>query len=232
MSADTQPRRRNCGFTLLEAIIAAAIAAAILGAAMHDTLYSAVGTEVVRSNLFVRVDNAIRRIATDFERGELDLPGAAGDTLAYQLPVDPDGDGSFLDASGAIQWGILDNGVPIAGGKATLRFVADDVLDEEALSVDLNGDGDKKDRFDHGHLERVLPDGSIERLTGAWILQPNGNHGADLDNDGLADPIFSLDTSGQKTLANVSLTIAVPLAGRNWMVERVAKTFLCQNDKP
>jgi hypothetical protein len=24
----------------------------------------------------------------------------------------------------------------------------------------------------------------------------------------------------------------VPLAGRNWMVERVAKTFLCQNDKP
>jgi hypothetical protein len=230
MSAERGRDRRAAGFTLIEAIIAAAIAAAILGALMQKTIDSGVGTEVVRANLFVRVDNAIRRIAGDFERGELDPPAATGDSLAYQLPIDPDGDGSFLDANGAVQWGIVSGGVPLSGGRATLQFVADASVDEALLAVDLNGDGDKKDRFDQGHLERRLPDGTVETLTGPWILQPTGSHGGDLDGDGRADPIFSLDTSSQKTLAHVALTVAIALAGKSWMVERVDKTFLCQND--
>src|SRR5262249_7843218 len=149
------------------------------------------GAASVRSNYFSRVDRALRAIATDFERGRLDPPGATGDSLSYQLPLEPAQDAARDAEPGATGWGIAATGAPVRGGKATLRFVCDAVLEEGSLGVDLNGDGDQRDRFEQGHLEQLLPDGGIEQLTGAWILQPADDHGADLDGDGRLDPLFS-----------------------------------------
>jgi len=220
----------SSGFALIEVIGAALLLVAVLAAAMHSSMDAASGDEVVRAGLFVRVDNALARISGDFERGDLDPIPAAGDSVAYQMPVDPDGDGSMLDADGQVQWGTEQDGVAVAGAKVTIRFVADRVLSEPALAFDLNRDGDTTDLFDLGHLERVLPDGSIIPLTGTWILQPNLNHGADIDGDGVADPIFSSDATGLKTIAALDVTLAVELTQQKWIVQRTRKTILCQND--
>jgi hypothetical protein len=228
------------GSTLLEVIVAAVILAAIIATAVHPAIDQAAGTEVVRSSLFVRVDDATQRILGEIEPGEIDTPPATGDSLSWQVPIDPDGDGSCLDADGAIQWGMRKNGVAVAGARATVRFVIDRVLDEAKLAYDLNGDGDQKDRFDQGHLERQAPDGTIERLTGSWLLQPTGNHGGDLDGDGVADPIFALaqvadpslppGSAGAKTIASLDLTVAIRLTNRSWVVSQIRRTILCQND--
>lgn len=229
MSADRV--RRRAGFSLVNAAIAAAVAATVLGAAVvRQAVRSGGGSEVVRSNLFARLDRTLRSIAADFERADLDPPSATGDSLSYQLPIERGAARS--DTHAPTEWGIVANGVPISGGRATLRFVADSQLDEAALSVDLNGDGDQRDRFELGHLERLLPDGTIEQLTGSWILQPAGDHGNDVDGDGKVDPIFALDGSGSATIARLSLVVAVPTGSGGFLVERIDRSFACPNDRP
>lgn len=222
--------RRRAGFSLVEALIVGAVVALMLGAAVvREAVRSDGGSAVVRSNLFARLDRALRSLAADFERADLDAPGEKGDTLSYQLPIPLAG---ARDARGPTEWGVVVNGVPVKGGRATLRFVADSVLDEARLAIDLNGDGDQRDQFEQGHLERLLPDGTIEQLTGSWILLPAGDHGGDVDGDGKADPIFTVDVTGSATIARISLYVAVPTAGGSFLVERVDRSFACPNDRP
>jgi len=136
--------------------------------------------------------------------------------------------------AGDLERGDLDP-IPAAGdsitiARTTIRFVTDRTISEAAQGVDLNGDGDRKDRFDLGHLEADRPDGTKEPLTGAWLLQPALNHGGDLDGDGVPDPIFSADTTQSKTTATLDVTVAVKLTETKWIVERKKKTILCGND--
>ena len=233
MSAERARAARRGGFTLLDAVIVTVVAAMILGAAVvRGATRSGGGTGVVRSNLFARLDKALRSIAADFERADLDPPSATGDALSYQLPISGGGAGAKRDASVPTVWGIETNDGAMRGGRATLRFAADATLDESELAVDLNGDGDQRDHFELGHLERLLPDGAIEQLTGAWILQPAGDHGADVDGDGKVDPIFSFDVSGPATVARLALVVALPVGGGSFVIERIDRSFACPNDRP
>jgi len=239
VSAEATRAESSRGVTLIEAIVAAVILTAILTTAIKSTTDQTAATEAVRSSLLVRAELAEQKVLVELEEGLIDSPPATGDSLAWQVPIDPDGDGSFLDAEGAIQWGMVRGGVATSGARATVRFAGDRVLDEKLLAFDLNGDRDKKDLFDQGHLERVGPDGAIDELTGSWILQPVGNHGGDLDGDGVGDPIFALrDVSdpifgraptGAKTIATVDLTVAVRLTRANWIASRMRRSVLCQN---
>ena len=232
-AADPSRPTRRGGLRLVDAAIVAVVAAVILGAAVvHGANRSGDGSGVVRSNLFARLDKALRSIAGDFERADLDPPSATGDSLAYQLPIAGGGAAAKRDPAVPTVWGIVANDVPMRGGRATLRFVADAVLDESELAVDLNGDGDRHDKFEQGHLERLLPDGAIEQLTGAWILQPAGDRGGDLDGDGKVDPIFSLDVNGPATIARLSLVVAFPVPGGSFLLERIDRSFSCPNDRP
>jgi hypothetical protein len=232
MFVDGRGLDRRAGMTVVEMVVAVAIFCSIVATAIHPTIDASAGTEIVRADLFVRVDDALQAVADDIERGDLDPPTAQGDTLAYQVPIDPDGDGSYLDADGAVQFGMKKNGVSVIGQRATFKFVADRVLSEATLKFDLNGDGDLKDKFDQGHLVRVLPDGKTEQISGSWILQPNGNHGGDLDGDGVADPIFSITTGTGRTTATLDVTAAIRLADRAWIVTRTRRRVLCPNDVP
>jgi hypothetical protein len=228
--------RRRAGFSLVEASIVTAVVALMLGAAVvREAVRSNGGPAVVRSNLFARLDRGLRSLAADFKFADLDAPSERGDSLSYQLPIRiaaEQGATATPDTRGPTEWGIVCSGVPINGGRATLRFVADCVLDEARLGIDLNGDGDQRDQFEQGHLERLLPDGAIEQLTGSWILQPAGDHGDDIDGDGKVDPIFSVDVTGSATIARLSLYVAVPTAGGSFLVERVDRSFACPNDRP
>jgi hypothetical protein len=232
-SADRAPPDRRGRSRLLDAAIVAVVATVILGAAVvHGANRSGDGSGILRSNLFARLDKGLRSLAADFERADFDAPSATGDSLAYQLPISGGGAAAKPDPAVPTDWGIVANGVPMRGGRATLRFVADSLLDESQLAVDLNGDGDQRDKFEQGHLERLLPDGAIEQLTGAWILQPAGDHGADVDGDGKVDPIFALDVNGPATIARLSLVVALPVGGGSFLVERIDRSFPCPNDRP
>jgi hypothetical protein len=223
-------RGRSGGFTLVEALGATVITFTIVAAAIQSAIGAGSGTELIRSSLFVRTDDALRRISDDLERADLDpLPGG-GDRVAFELPIDADGNGSFYDAHDALEWGAVVNGKAVLGARTAFQFATDSTVDEATLGCDLNGDGDRLDRFDVGHLERVKPDGSVEPLTGATILQPAGNHGGDLDGDGVADPLFAVDTAGAKSIVTVDLFAATKRSERDWILLRQRKTLLAAND--
>jgi hypothetical protein len=197
---------RRAGFTLVEVVGSTLLVTAVLSAAMHASADLASGSEAVRADLFVRVDRALARTAGDLKRGDLGPIPAAGDSISYQVPADCD------------------------GARTTIRLVTDRTISEAAQDFDLNGDGDRNDRFDLGHLELDRPDGTKEPLTGAWLLQPALNHGGDLDGDGVPDPIFSTDTTQPQTTATLDVTVAVKLSDTKWIVERKKKTILCGGD--
>ncbi len=222
--------RTHRGFSAVEVVISAAILLTVYATIARGFASSGGASQFVGANLQVALTGTVRRIAAELERGELDAQAADGASLAYQFPVDPDGDGSFFDATGAVQWGMEVGGADVAGARATVAFVTDQVLDEAALGADVNGDGDQVDRFDRGHLVRSLPDGSSVSLTGAWILQPTGAHGGDVTGDLVPDPIFSTNTANPRKLASIDVTGAVVGLGNQWIRVRLTRTVCARND--
>jgi len=75
----------------------------------------------------------------------------------------------------------------------TIRYVPSSTLDESKMHVDLNRDGDQKDKFALGSLELVNGT-QVTRLSGnARVLLGLPSYEGDVDGDGVADPLVELD---------------------------------------
>lgn len=226
-------RRRTAqrGQTLLETTITLLLATVIIGASLRAAFSPETGAEIVRSNLRLRGEVVSERIAKEFEFAALDLPTVNGTTLAWQTAVDPDGDGSLLGADGLPQWGGRVAGVATAGVRTTIRWVLERTVAEATLRTDMNGDGDRLDDIDFGRIERVEPDGTTAQLLGGWVVQQTGNWGGDLDGDGAADPLFSVDDTGALRRARIDLRLALPTGDGAWALQRTRREVVCVNDR-
>src|SRR5688572_27214702 len=122
------------GSSLIETAISMAILLTILGALLRGALAGAAGVDVAAAHIRVQVDAAVDRVVSELEFAALAVPAGDATSIAYALPIDPDGDGSVLDAAGAVQWGANVGGVPTTGVQATVRWTFDRVLSEVALS--------------------------------------------------------------------------------------------------
>jgi prepilin-type N-terminal cleavage/methylation domain-containing protein len=224
------------GFTLVEVMITMVI----LGAAMAVAL-AAVNTASVETSLGTAdavVQDAANALA---ETLVAELRGASrtsvtyesdgtptadyGDCIRFRVPVDPDGDGSVINAdTGQPEYGATLGMLHTADSDIVYRFVAnqvggvDEMLTESTLAADVNNDGDRFDVFARGHFTRTAPDaGGVNQTRGTggrWFVVGDG------DNDGVEEPIFQQQADGTIVIN----LLAVQLVGRNRIPARARVT--------
>ena len=125
-----------------------------------------------------------------------------GTGFAFRVPVDVDGDGTFFDAAGEVQWGADVRGAT-RDGYSCFYYEAVGAIAESTRAVDLNGDGDMVDLFDLGRIRMRSWDATTPgtdnidvALGPPIVLQERCAWGGDLDGDGFQDPIFLWDPEG------------------------------------
>ena len=224
------------GFTLVEVMITTVI----LGTAMAVAL-AAVNTASVETSIGTAdavVQDAVNTLAETLVMELRSASGGSasfesdgtptadyGDCIRFQVPVDPDGDGSVIHAdTGQPEYGATLGMLHTAGVDIVYRFAAnqvsggDEVLTEAALGVDINNDGDRIDVFTRGQFTRTAPDADgidQARATGGrWFLFGDG------DNDGVEEPVFQQQADGTITID----LLAVQLVGRNKIPVRARVT--------
>ncbi len=123
-----------------------------------------------------------------------------GTGFSYRVPVDPAGNGYFLNGDD-LNWGaeLIGAGATLDGHMA-LYFEPKTTFNEADDGQDVNGDGDSVDVFDLGQIRRITWDktnpGGVINDVGmgpSSVLQERCNWGGDLDNDQYSDPIFLWD---------------------------------------
>ncbi len=202
----------NRGFTLVEVMITMGILGAAMGVAVMAlntaTVETALGTaDVVVQNQTNRFAEELATELRSASRSSIsyEMQGAStadyGDCIKFQVPVDPDGDGSVIDpATGSPEYGATLGMLHTAGSDIVYRFVAnqvdgaDEVLDEAVLGVDINNDGDQVDVFTRGCFTRTTLDSAgadrTRKISGRWFISGDG------DNDGIVDSIFQQPPEG------------------------------------
>lgn len=173
--------RRERGITLLEVVVAIAIAGTVLSLAV-PVFVSSSRTAGVQTSLGVAEASAARLVSllrSDLRAARVvgcatspDLPA-----ISYRMPLTGDG----TDADGAILWGPL----------RKIEFETVEEIDEGDRDIDLNGDGDRSDRFLRCRLREAVEGEDSRAVSGAhFVLNAAAPHG-DIDGDGLADPTFT-----------------------------------------
>lgn len=107
-------------------------------------------------------------------------------------------DGDFTAPDGTVQWGTIENDgprldAPGAPHRIDLRFVAEEDIAEASRGYDLNGDGDLADTFQRGHLLYTTTGGLTEEYGRGALLASTSDPQADLNNDGIPDPLFLIE---------------------------------------
>lgn len=160
------------------------------------------GTAVLWAPAATAIDDQDAPDAAFFDGASQELLGDVffrgdGSGFAFRVPVDPAGGQDYFDASGEIQWGAVVDGAGTPDGRACFRFTPVAKIEESARGADLNGDGDEDDTFDLGQISKRVWDSNAGGASGfevalcpPMVLQEVCRWGADLDADGLDDPIF------------------------------------------
>ncbi len=195
--------------TILSGILLAI--ALVLQSTGEVATIEAARNEIERAN-----QDALDRMALDLRDSAVRVTQVAanGSSVRFQIPVDLNGNNTVLDNAGIIEFGFVDAAGAPQAGTITYRFVQGvrggqpDVLDEAALRVDFNNDGDITDRYSRGYLVRVTQvTGGPELVNpvrvGIWVAQRDGALGADITGDGQPDPIFQMDAANNRLLVNL-----------------------------
>jgi len=145
-------------------------------------------------------------------------------SLRFQIPVDPDGDGSIINpTSGYIDWGARDaNGVDHLNWSYVYKFVPEVTNEEWVIGVDINEDGDLEDTFLEGRIERDILNESgivqqavvVDRNVVLRKWPPTGAIDWGFRGTPNGDPLFVLkDSIGQEVLipggGGVTLTVNI-----------------------
>jgi prepilin-type N-terminal cleavage/methylation domain-containing protein len=179
-------RTRNRGLTLLEVVVAVAIAGTVLSLVIPIFVTSS-RSAGVQAAVEVAERSSARVIALlrkDLRAARLTEVASSPEmpAITFRLPQD----GGGVDADGAIVW----------GQHRTIIFESVETIDEGARGIDLNSDGDTADRFLRCRLREIRDDGSSRSVSGAhFVLNADDPYG-DIDGDGVADPAFTAYPAG------------------------------------
>ena len=175
---------RTRGMTLLELLLSIAVFAAIVAVAYPAFIgaNNTVATSTTRDQMERKGDMLLDEVNQFLRSGRVVAVADAPNPPAVTV-VRVRRDVAIEDLAG-------NGGAPWGADQETLRFRPVRTLDEADLNEDLNGDGDRNDRFALGRLE-------IEDATRLRSLSDTGlvmlglpDYEGDLDGDGLPDPLF------------------------------------------
>jgi prepilin-type N-terminal cleavage/methylation domain-containing protein len=199
--------KRDAGFSLLEVVIVTAVLSMVV--VMLGTSVTSMATGAAsqrRTTLTVRGARvAMERMAESLRSAAVNFTGDGTAEIAFQVPVDSDGDGVLAytpeRAAPDINWGSARGGAEAVGQTTVYRFVATDVFSESERGIDLNGDGDVADVFNVGHIEEacfettaaVVPARRPVAFSPDIFLQNRDEETGDIDGDEVPDPMFSWD---------------------------------------
>lgn len=100
-------RASRSGFSLVEVLIASALLAALI--AMTMAMLLATSKSVTEGNQISTVEETavseLRKITRDLTYGDNTELSPDGQNMAFQIPIDHDGDGDVLDATDAVEFG-------------------------------------------------------------------------------------------------------------------------------
>lgn len=194
-------RRADRGSSAVELIIVIAILGSLstlLTSVLMDTLVASAEVQLQSTgsvDASLAVDEVVRRL-----RAGVVVQGMSTTTLAFQEPVDADGDGDFFDDLGDLELGAEGS----AGWTYVFELQLEGTVKESVLGLDVNGDGDANDTFQIGRLvAKVLDAASIEVQTrllagGERLLVPS-------PGDSTLPALFA-DPSGAGEGVTVSVT--------------------------
>jgi prepilin-type N-terminal cleavage/methylation domain-containing protein len=214
--------KRTAGFSITELVVVVAIVSllsALLTGSMAKSQTFA-GVEMSRGAAEGRFQHTLDQVRGMLAIGRVEDPIESGTRVRFMTPIDPDGDGVTYDATGAVTWGSTVGGVAVAGAARFVAYVVTDLVLEQHLDLDLDGDGDLLDGFEVGRLEEQTPDGTRIALTPNTVLQRPGNPGGDVDGDGQLDPVFTVVDAGRSRLLTMRLFAIHRLPNGKW--QRVA----------
>jgi hypothetical protein len=238
--------------TLIEVIVASAILSATMVAVLTFTVTLTNSTaEQRRATTIVQMGSrAVESIADSLRVANVNWGDSIPQFVAFRVPVDPDGTGYLdTDADGnilGIRWGIRSRDPDTGDYLGNLdhygafRFVVGTapgggqlVFDEGGRDHDLNGDGDKDDVFEIGHILKEYYDSDdytlaygSERLTGDVVVQLEGDPLADfVGGDGISERMFS-----RPSTTSVGVTLVVTdLDARSPVLQRLGTVVELQN---
>lgn len=220
-------RRAPRGFTLLEMGVAVTIFSmiAVIALVLSTKTAQYVGDEILQNDLHNKTETTLKKVAGYLSQSTRLGVSADGTSVTLQVPIDVNGNGSVLDASGVLEFGVQTEDGQTGNGVITFIFVVDRQLSEIALGRDLNGDGDRNDIFDLGFIERTstLPGDTTQQYGLPNIVQPSGNHGGDITGNGQPDPIFSV--VGRRLTVNI-WALGQNKEGEGFMARSTTDVFL------
>jgi prepilin-type N-terminal cleavage/methylation domain-containing protein len=223
---DRKPASR--AFTLLELMMVISILGVVMGmtvialnsAGAETSMSTMAGAMQETTNQFAqRLVSELRnasRASIAFESNGVETADH-GDCIKFRVPVDEDTDGSVdLDAGGKAIFGATLCRTHTADADIVYRFRtnqvggADEILDEAALGIDVNGDGDELDSFKRGQFTRTAPDSSggvpkPRATSDRWFLY------GDEDGNGIEEPVFELAADGTIMIRLLAADVMVRL---------------------
>ena len=215
--------RRDYGFTVIELVVALVILVVLLVAvgSVTRSVTQAVGSELIDLDAQEMGESTTNSVGRNLTMARILAVQPGAPSVNFVIPVDVGeddngnltldpgedadddnvldlSDGDFTAPDGTVQWGAVENGgprldMPGSPHQISLQFVADAIIDEDAEGYDLNGDGDLEDIFQRGHILYTTTDGLTEQYGRGAIVLQTANPQADLNNDGIADPLFSIE---------------------------------------
>lgn len=185
------------GFTLIEVLIAAVVLAIVMAAILGVFNAGMDACNVGSAMLAVQTMNTSSMAEMTERLRESRVISVAGDghSITFQVPVRQRPDGAVLDATNNVIWGADDR----PNWSYTYAYAATRTFGERVegpKGTDLNRDGDRTDTFALGCLVEEIRDESgalveSRQITPSYIAMSTPTFGGDIDNDGVADALFS-----------------------------------------
>ncbi len=182
---------RQDALTLLEvmlvvgifSLVAALVIPVFLGATRTASVQT--GVDVADRNISRLIDDlrsTLRSARIEDLADSPDMPG-----ISYRLPDEDAGD---LDEDGEVRWGPL----------RTLSFESVETIAESDNEIDINGDGDRSDRYFRCRLTESVGGGAGRALSGSSFLLDAESPYGDVNGDGVTDRPFTATAGGLRVV--------------------------------
>lgn len=179
--------RGQRGLTLLELALTVVIFAAVLAVA-YPAFHSAndtIATSNRRDVMERQGDRILREVQEFLREGRITSAPAANAAPEIRLVrVKSSLTLDEISAAGAVPWSATEEAI---------RFRPKREIRESDIGEDLNGDGDRTDRYSVGVIETEDERGVRPITETGEVILGLPSYDGDLDGDGVGDPLFAVD---------------------------------------